>query len=191
MLDLEPDHLASTQPAAVAETEQHAHLEVPGDGQEPLGLVRAHHQRNLHRLTQVIDLGRKIQSPQRHAQQEPHPGHDLIAGTDAQPRLGEVQLEPTDILGRSRLRGPLEKCREPLAAPQVASLRARTKLARVHVLDHAPTQRADGIRTHEQLLSRMRLTTPRSSRQDASPRYPRSLNWLTRTHTSRHYRPAI
>ena len=169
MLDLEPDHLASTQAAAVAETEQHAHLEVPGDGQEPLGLVRAHHQRNLLRLTQVIDLGRKIQSPQRHAQQEPHPSHDLIAGTDAQPCLGEVQLEQADILRRSRLRGSLEKCREPLAAPQVASLRARTKLARVHVLDHALTQRADGIRTHGKLLSWMRLKTPRSSRQGVAP----------------------
>jgi hypothetical protein len=30
----------------------------------------------------------------------------------------------------------------------VASLCPRTKLARVHVLDHALTQRADGSRTH-------------------------------------------
>src|SRR5215471_551262 len=191
MLDLEPDHLASTQPAAVAETEQHAHLEVPGDGQEPLGLVRAHHQRNLLRLTQVIDLGRKIQSPQRHAQQKPQPGHDLIAGTDAQPCLGEVQLEPADILGRGRLRGSLEKRREPLAAPQVASLCPPTKLARVHVLDHALTQRADRIRTHGNLLSWMRLKTPRSSRQGATPRYPRSPTWLIRTQTSCPYRIAI
>jgi hypothetical protein len=51
----------------------------------------------------------------------------------------------------------------------VASLRARTKLARVHVLDHARTQRADGIRTHGQLLSQMRLTTPRSSRLGGAP----------------------
>src|SRR5215831_11114912 len=62
--------------------------------------------------------------------------------------------------------GPI--CGTPLAAPQVASLCPRTKLARVHVLDHAPTQRADGIRTHEQLLSWMRLKTPRSSRQGAT-----------------------
>src|SRR5262249_53637111 len=123
-------------------------------------------------------------SPQRHAQQKPQPGHDLIAGTDAQPCLGEVQLEPADILGRGRLRGSLEKRREPLAAPQVASLCPPTKLARVHVLDHAPTQRADGIRTHAKLLSWMRLTTPRSSRQGATPRYPRSPTWLIRTQTS-------
>ena len=49
------------------------------------------------------------------------------------------------------------------------ALRARTELARVHVLDHALAQRADSIGTHRQLLSGMRLTTPRSSRQDAPP----------------------
>src|ERR1700674_5179335 len=46
-------------------------------------------------------------------------------------------------------------------------LRARTELACVHVLDHALAQRADRNRTHWQLLSWMRLTTPRSSRQAA------------------------
>src|ERR1019366_5215217 len=46
---------------------------------------------------------------------------------------------------------------------------ARTELARGHVLDHALAQRRDGFRTHRQLLSWMRLTTPRSSRQDTPP----------------------
>src|SRR5271169_4825814 len=44
----------------------------------------------------------------------------------------------------------------------------RTELACVHVLDHALAQRGDGFRIHGQLLSWMRLTTPRSSGQ-ASP----------------------
>ena len=34
MLDLEPDHLAGAQAAAIAETEQGADLEVAGDGQQ-------------------------------------------------------------------------------------------------------------------------------------------------------------
>src|SRR6202166_2050405 len=50
----------------------------------------------------------------------------------------------------------------------MASLRARTQRASVHVLDHALAQRADNIGTHGQLLSGMRLMTPRSSRQDAT-----------------------
>jgi putative ABC transport system substrate-binding protein len=41
------------------------------------------------------------------------------------------------------------------------------ELARVHVVDHASAQRSDGIGTHRQLLSWMRFTTPRSSRQDS------------------------
>src|SRR6266849_836883 len=98
-----------------------------------------------------------------------HRSPDLVAGTDAQAGLGQVQLKLADILGRSRFGGPLEKRREPLAAADMAPLRAGTELARVHVLDHALTQRADGIRTHGKLLSWMRLTTPRSSRQGAPP----------------------
>ena len=169
MLDLQPDHLAGTQTAAIAETEQHADLEAAGDGQQAPRLVLAHHQRDLLRLTDVIDLGGKIQSPQRDAEQEPQPGHDAVAIADAQARLGQVQLEPTDVLGRSRVGRTLQKCSEPPAAADVALLRARTELASVHVLDHALAQRTDGIRTHWKLLSWMRLTTPRSSRQDTQP----------------------
>src|ERR1700730_17506254 len=72
--------VAGTQAAAVAETEQNADLEVLGDGQQSPGLIRTHYLRNLLRLTQVIDLAGKIQSPQRHAKQEPQSGHDLVCG---------------------------------------------------------------------------------------------------------------
>ena len=134
-----------------------------------LRLVRAHHQRDLLRLADVIDLGGQIQSPQRHAEQEPQPGHDAVAGADAHAGLGQVQLEAADVLNGGRIGRSLEKRSEPLAAADMASLRARTELARVHVLDHALAQRADSIGTHGQLLSGMRLTTPRSSRQGAQP----------------------
>src|SRR6266851_3282879 len=167
MLDLEPDHLAGAQAAAVAETEQRADLEVAGDGQQAPRLVRAHHQRDLLRLTDVIDLGRKIQSPQCHAEQEPQPGHDAVAVADAHAGLGQVQLEAADILRRRRIGRAIEKRGKPLAAVNVAPLRARTEFPRVHVFDHAMTQRGDGARAHEKLLSWMRLTTPRSSRQGA------------------------
>ena len=116
-------------------------------------LVLAHHQRDLLRLADVIDLGGKIQSPQRHAEQEPQPGHDAVAIADAHANLGQVQLEAADVLECGRVGGPLHKRREPLAAADMASLRARTELARIHVLDHALAQRADSIRTHRKLLS--------------------------------------
>ena len=113
----------------------------------------------------MIDLGGKVQSPQRHAQQEPQPGHDAVTGADAHAGLGQVQLKAADVLDCGRVRRPLEKRDEPPAAANVASLRAGTELARVHVLDHALAQRGDDIRIHRQLLSWMRLATPRSSRQ--------------------------
>src|SRR5712691_5996684 len=74
-------------------------------------------------------------------------------------------MKPADVLCRGRVGGSLEKRSEPLAAVNMAPLRARTELARIHVLDHTLAQRADGFRTHRQFLSWMRLTTPRSSRQ--------------------------
>src|SRR4249920_2581939 len=43
---------------------------------------------------------------------------------------------------------------------------ARTELPRVHVHVDTMTGRGDGVRTHRKLLSWVRLTTPRSSRQD-------------------------
>src|ERR1019366_8261502 len=60
---------------------------------EALCLVRAHHQRDLLGFFDVIDLGGKIQSPQRHAEQEPEPGRDAVAIADARPRLRQVQLD--------------------------------------------------------------------------------------------------
>src|SRR6476646_6639231 len=92
-----------------------------------------------------------------------------INAADARARFGKMQLKPADILRRGRVRGPLEKCSEPLAAVNMAPLRPRTELACIHVLDHALAQPADPNRTHGQLLSWMRLTTPRSSRQADLP----------------------
>src|SRR5205814_8134674 len=83
MLDLQPDHLAGAQAAAIAETEQHAGLEARGHGQQAPRLVRAHHLRYLLRLAEVIALGGKIQSPQRHAQQSHKPEPDAVAAADA------------------------------------------------------------------------------------------------------------
>jgi hypothetical protein len=125
MLDLQPHHLGRTQSAAIAETEENAGLEAAGDGQQALGLVRAHHQRNLLRFVDVINLGGKFQPPQRHPEQEPQPGHDAVAIADAHAGLGKVELEAADILGRGRVGRPFEKCCETLATADVACLRGR------------------------------------------------------------------
>src|SRR5580704_10234518 len=183
VLDLQPHHLAGAQATAIAETEQHANLEATGDGQQATCLVRAHHLRDLLRLAQVIDLGRKIQPPQRHAHQELHPGHDAVAIADAEAALDQVQLEPADVIRRGGLGRALQKSSKTLAAVDVASLRVLPKLARIHVFDHALVQRADNFFTHRQLLSWMRFKTPLSSRQvapaaidDLYPAY-RSRRW--------------
>jgi hypothetical protein len=63
MLALEPHDLARPQSAAIAKTEHHANLEAAGHRQQSLHLVRAHHQRKLLRLADVIDLFGQVQSP--------------------------------------------------------------------------------------------------------------------------------
>ena len=87
-------------------------------------------QRYLLRLTDVIDLGGKIQAPQCHAEQEPQPGHDAVAIADAHAGLGQVQLEPADILrprrigraiGRRRRRDPATSMRWPASGASTSA----------------------------------------------------------------------
>jgi hypothetical protein len=78
---------------------------------EALCLLRAHHQRDLLGFFDVIDLGGKIQSPQRHAEREPEPGRDAVAIADARPRLRQVQLEQADLVGRGRVDPKRTLCR--------------------------------------------------------------------------------
>src|ERR1700738_429459 len=80
-----------------------------------------------------------------------------------------MQLKSADILKGRSVRGSLQKRREPLATVDVASLRARTQLARIHIFDHTLTQRGDSFGCHKQLLSWVRLWPPRSPRQGAPP----------------------
>jgi hypothetical protein len=67
----------------------------------------ADHLRYLLRLAEMIDLGGKIQPPQRHAEQEPNSGHHAVAIANTHARLGQVQLEQANVLGRSRVGGAL------------------------------------------------------------------------------------
>src|SRR5262249_60108602 len=81
----------------------------------------------------------------------------------------KVQLEAANVLGGRYVGRTVEKCREALAAVDVAPLRVLAELARIHVLDHTLTQRGDSLGCHSQLLSWVRFGTPRSSRQRAPP----------------------
>jgi hypothetical protein len=67
---LQLDDLAGAKTTTIAEAEQYADLEAAGDGEQTRRLVRAHHQWDLPRLTDVIDLGCKVQSPQHEAAQK-------------------------------------------------------------------------------------------------------------------------
>jgi hypothetical protein len=72
------------------------------------------------RWARLPPLSQQIEPPQRHAKQEPKPGHDAVAIADARAALGKVQLEAADILRCRRVRGSLEKCRKLFAAADIA-----------------------------------------------------------------------
>ncbi len=82
-LSMSPTLSRTTSPArkaaAIGEREQHAKPEGLGDREQAFGLVGADHQRDLLGLTDVVDVGAEIQSPQCHPEQEPEPGHRAVA----------------------------------------------------------------------------------------------------------------
>ena len=70
----------------------------------------------------MVDLGRQIVPPQRHAEQELHPGHDPVAIADTEAGLRQMQLKAANVVGGRRIGGAFEECCEALAAMDVAAL---------------------------------------------------------------------
>src|SRR3989440_4896757 len=175
----QPNDLARAQPAAIAERQHDVHLEIARHGEQPLGLLRAHHQRQLLRLLEVVDLGGEIVPPQRDAEQKPHPRHDPVAIADAQPALDQVQLEAADVVSCRRVGPAPQKRGEAPAAVDLASLPAAPPLGGSHILDHTLAQRADGgISAHGELLLSEVANTSSSSGRGSPPCYKRALNSL-------------
>jgi hypothetical protein len=56
-----------------------------------------------------------------------------------------MNLEAADILGRCRIRRPLEKRCEATNEANVVALRRRSQAAHRHIFEHALPQRADRV----------------------------------------------
>src|SRR6516162_1889136 len=98
---------------------------------------------------------------------------------EAQPALDQVQLEAAEVVSCRRVRRAPQERGEAPAAVDVASLRMAPLLAGSHILDHTPTQRADGgISAHGELLLSEVANTSSSSGRGSPPRYNRALNSL-------------
>ena len=63
-----------------------------------------------------------------------------------------AQIADIAYQNKAAIWGSLQKRREPRAAEDMASLRSRAELARVHVFDHTLPQRGDSLGGHSQLL---------------------------------------
>src|SRR5207344_853128 len=129
MLDLQPDHLAGAQAAAIAETEQHAGLEARGDGQQAPRLVRAHHQRDLLGLAEVIDLGGEIPSAARWIRRSVRPA-PISPGSNAimvpPPRTMPNSAGRPCGASRSPTPGSASSCAQPTLAWRSSSSSAAT-----------------------------------------------------------------
>ena len=77
---------------------------------------------------------------QRHAEQKSDARHNAVPIGDLHSALGQLQLEPANVIHGSGLRRALEEGGEPLAAPDATFLRLQVQLARRHVIDHALTK---------------------------------------------------
>src|SRR5262245_51777452 len=109
------------------------------------GLMGGHRERPLLWLRGVVELGCQIVPPQRDAEQKLHSGHDGGTIDYAEAGFDQMQLEEANVVGGRGVGRALEERRKALAALNVAALRMRPKLAGGHVLDHALTQRANGV----------------------------------------------
>jgi len=76
---------------------------------------------------------------------KPQRGDGGVDGRGADLLLGHMQLEAAKVLARGRVRRPAEEGRESPDVPDVVLLHLLLEAARRHVVDHALTQRADGL----------------------------------------------
>jgi hypothetical protein len=116
-----------------------------------------------------LDFLSSFQNPQKNSANQTG-----VASANAYTSLGQVQLETADVIRRGRVGRSLEKRSKTFAAADVAPLRARAELARVHVLDHPLAKRADSIDTHKKLLSWMRVDDTSIFNTGRPARYRRS-----------------
>ena len=72
----------------------------------------------------------------------------MVAGADL--LLRHMQLIAAKVLARRRVRRPAEEGREGPHVPDVVLLHLLLEPARRHVVDHALTQRADGLVGHRE-----------------------------------------
>ncbi len=145
---LEVRDLGHPQACAVGDAERGLVLEA-GRGFEETRhfLLAQHHRRRARPLygrqmpDEVGPFERDLEEePQRSARRVDAPRTDLL--------LGQMQLISTKVLTRSGIRRTAEKGREVPHVPDVVPLGVFAEPARRHVVDHALTQRADGLVGH-------------------------------------------
>ena len=90
---LESNDLACAHPAAISKLEHHPRLRARSHSEDVFDLLFAQHLRHLDRSAQTKNIGHQVVAPQRHAEQELHPRHDLVARANAGPYLDQILLK--------------------------------------------------------------------------------------------------
>jgi hypothetical protein len=88
---------------------------------------------------------------ERHVEKEPQRGDGGVDGPCADLLLRHMQLKTAKVLAHRRVRRPAEEGREGSDVPDVVLLHLLFETARGHVVDHALTQRADGLVEHREI----------------------------------------
>ena len=99
------------------------------------------------------ELGREIGAAERDREQEAQRDRRTVHGRRLHAGLGLVDLIAAQVLGGCCIRRAAQELGKGLDVADIIVLRLLAELADRHVLDHATTQRADGLLAHGGLLS--------------------------------------
>ena len=126
-------------------------------------LLLAQHDRRLAWLLHRRQMPDEVRPFERHVEKEAQRGGGGVDGPCADLLLRHIQLKAAKVLPRRRIWRPAEEDREDSYVSNVIPLGVFGEPARRHVVDHALTQRADGlVEQRESSCLAWGLNTPRS-----------------------------
>jgi hypothetical protein len=95
-------------------------------------------------MTGQDEATRQIRPVERHGEEEAQRRNRAVDGGRLHAALDLMDLEAADVLGRRRIRRPLEEGGEAPDEADVIALRLFPQATPGHVFEHAPTQQCDG-----------------------------------------------
>jgi hypothetical protein len=144
--DLQRNDFAGAQSGAIGHRQRCLVLHVPGRFDQARHLLAAQDDRQLVRHLHRGHLGHPFGVADRELEEELQCGDRRVERDRRDTLNNQVQLVAAQILVAGRVGRATQKCGQPPHGTDVCVLGLGRELAHPHVLDHALTQRTDGLR---------------------------------------------